>query len=226
MSTIPRTTEQMSVPTGFCTLADLHDQLGGIPLERIRVVSAVGTATEKDLLRVLDHENRICELIDGVLVEKAMGYFESRLAATLVMILGRFVDEHDLGIVLAADGALRILSDQIRAPDVAFLNWDRFPGRQRPAEPIPAIVPDLAVQVLSAGNTEREMERKLDDYFAAGVRLVWIIDPATKSATSYESRQEPQPVKYDESLSGRNVVPGFELPLRELFEKAWPRAGR
>ena len=136
------------------------------------------------------------------------------------------MDEHDLGIVLAADGALRILSNQIRAPDVAFLSWDRFPGREPPAEPIPAIVPDLAVEVLSAGNTDREIERKLDDYFTAGVRLVWLIDPAAKNATIYESRQAPQPVAYGESLSGGQVVPGFTLPLHELFEKAWPRPGR
>jgi hypothetical protein len=74
---------EVSVPAGFTTAAEMHDHLGGIPLERIRVVPPAGWATEADLLRVLDSENRICELVDGVLVEKTIGYFESRLAVAL-----------------------------------------------------------------------------------------------------------------------------------------------
>jgi Uma2 family endonuclease len=208
------------VTTRFVTLADLHAQLGGIPLERIRMVPAPGTAMEEDLLRLLDSENRICELIDGTLVEKPMGYFESRLAAILIMVIGRFVDEHDLGIVLGEAGTLRILSDQIRVPDVAFLSWRHFPDRLLPAEPVPAIAPDLAVEILSKGNTKREMERKLDDYLAAGVKLVWFIDPVTASAVAYEDRHNSHKLSLSDSLTGGSVLPGFELTLQQLFDKA------
>jgi Uma2 family endonuclease len=211
--------------TGFITAAEMQDQLGGIPLERIRILPAPGTATEQDLLRLLDSENRTCELIDGVLVEKTMGYFESQLAMLLGYFIRVYLEQHDLGIVLGADGTLRILADQIRVPDVAFLGWRHFPGRVLPAEPVPAIAPDLAVEVLSAGNTKREMERKLDDYFAAGVELVWFIDPASRSAEVYESRNQRHQVSFDDSLSGGNVLPGFELPLKQLFEKAGWRSG-
>lgn len=69
--------------TGFITAAEMQDQLGGIPLERIRMVPPPRLATEEDLLRLLDSENRICELVDGTLVEKTKGYFESRLAVIL-----------------------------------------------------------------------------------------------------------------------------------------------
>jgi Uma2 family endonuclease len=212
--------------TGFITAAEMQDQLGGIPLERIRMVPQPGTATEQDLLRLLDSENRTCELIDGVLVEKTMGYFESQLAMLVGYFIQAFLQEHDLGIVLGADGTLRILSDQIRVPDVAFLSWRHFPGRMLPAEPVPALAPDLAVEVLSAGNTKREMERKLDDYFAAGVTLVWFIDPALRSATVYEGRQQHQQLSLNESLLGGSVLPGFELSLKQLFDKAGQRSGR
>jgi Uma2 family endonuclease len=215
-----------SATTGFVTLADLHDQLGGIPLERIRMVPPPGAATEKDLLRVLESEDRICELVDGVLVEKTMGYFESRLAIALAFYLERFLETHDLGIVLGADGTLRILDDQIRVPDVAFLSWQHFPGRVLPPEPVPALAPDLAVEVLSAGNTEAEMNRKLKDYFAAGVKLVWFIDPASESAAVYESRYESEKLSLADTLSGGSILPGFELPLKRLFEKAGRRSRR
>lgn len=211
--------------TGFITAAEMQEQLGGIPLERIRMVPSPGSATEQDLLRVLDSEDRICELIDGILVEKTMGYFESSVAAALIVFLGKFLEQHDLGIVLGADGTLRILGDQIRVPDVAFLSWRHFPNRVLPAEPVPALAPDLAVEVLSVGNTRGEMERKLDDYFAAGVQLVWLIDPATQSATVYESRRQRHVLSIAESLSGGTVLPGFELPLKQLFDKAGRRSG-
>lgn len=203
----------------------MQEQLGGIPLERIRMIPPPGFATEEDLLRVMDSENRICELVDGVLVEKTMGYFESSIAAALIVFLGKFLEQHDLGIVLGEGGTLRILSDQIRVPDVAFLSWRHFPGRVLPAEPVPALAPDLAVEVLSAGNTRGEMERKLDEYFAAGVQLVWLIDVASQSATAYEGRHHRRTVSIAESLSGGTVLPGFELPLQQLFDKAGRRSG-
>ncbi|MEX0611233.1 MAG: Uma2 family endonuclease [Pirellulales bacterium] len=211
--------------TGFITAAEMQEQLGGIPLERIRMVPPPGMATEQDLLRLLDSENRICELVDGVLVEKTMGYYESCLAMALGYFIQDFLNRHDLGIVLGEGGTLRILSDQIRVPDVAFLSWQHFPKRVLPAEPVPAIAPDLAVEVLSSGNTRAEMERKLDDYFAAGVKLVWFIDPASQSATVYEERDRPCQLSLSDSFSGGSVLPGFELPLKQLFAKAGRRSG-
>jgi Uma2 family endonuclease len=210
----------------YSTLAELHDRLGGIPLDRIFVVPPPGTATEKDLLRLLDSEDRICELIDGVLVEKSMGFYESRLAVVLIGLLHEFLNQYDLGIVLGPDGTLRILADQIRVPDVAFLSWRHFPGRILPAEPVPAIAPDLAVEVLSKGNTKQEMERKLDDYFAAGVKLVWFIDSVSRSATAYRGRQSFRTIMLAEALSGEDVLPGFELKLHDLFDKAGRQSGR
>lgn len=225
MSTISQPTEQTSAPAGFGTLAELHDHLGAIPLERIRIVPPPGSATEQDLLRVLDSENRTCELIDGVLVEKTMGYIESRLAIALSVALEMFLQQKDLGIVLGSDGTIRILRDQIRAPDVAFFSWRHFPNRLLPSAPVPALVPDLAVEVLSKGNSRAEMERKLDEYFAAGVKLVWFIDPATQSATVYEDRHHSRKLSIADSLSGGSVLPGFELPLQQLFDKAGRRSG-
>jgi len=211
--------------TGFVTAAEMQEQLGGIPLERIRIVPSPGSATEEDLLRVQDSEGRTCELIDGVLVEKTMGYYESSVAAALIMFLGKYLEQQDLGIVLGEGGTLRILSDQIRVPDVAFLSWNHFPGRILPAKPVPAIVPDLAVEVLSQGNTKAEMERKLDDYFEAGVKLVWFIDPASQSATVYEDRDQTRQLSLCDSFSGGSVLPNFELPLQQLFDKAGRRSG-
>ena len=208
-----------SLPPANWTVADLVASLGGIPLDRIRVVPPFGTATEKDVLEVERQTGCPCELIDGTLVEKTMGYIESFLVMRIGFLIQSFLATHDLGIVLGADGTLQVLPDQVRIPDVCFVAWERFPNRQLPSEPIPLLAPDLAIEVLSVSNTEAEMQRKLHDYFTAGVRLVWYIDPQTRSAKSYTAESQCVELSESQSLSGGDVLLGFELPLKELFAK-------
>ena len=211
------TVTDVSAPAEWITVADLWERLGQVPLQRIRLTPAPGTATEQDVLNLIDHEDCICELVDGVLVEKTMGYVESVLAMAVGEYLRRFVRKHKLGIVSGEAGTLRILSDQVRIPDVCFVSWGRFPGGKLPSAPIPAVAPDLAVEILSKSDAEGEMQRKLHDYFTAGVRLVWYIDPRTRTATVYTSPTESAVLGEGDVLAGGDVLPGFELSLRELF---------
>lgn len=199
------------------TVADMLEQLGNVPANRVLLIPAPGTATEQDLLDSLDHQDRICELIDGVLVEKPMGYIESLLAVYILRKIGDFVESRKLGIVLGEAGTLKILPRQVRIPDISFISWSKFPGGKLPQVQIPAVAPDLAVEVLSPGNTEGEMQRKLRDYFAAGVRLVWYIEPATRTAKVYTAPDKCTVLDNTQSLTGGEVLPGFHLPLRDLF---------
>jgi Uma2 family endonuclease len=215
-----------TVPAEIRTVAELLEQLGNIPPERVRMHPAPGSATEQDVLDVEARENRLCELVDGVLVEKAVGYYESRLAAVLIYFLEAYLDREGRGIVLGADGTLRIMPRLVRIPDVSFISWGKLPNRRLPAEPIPDLVPDLAVEVLSAGNTPGEMRRKLREYFSAGVLLVWLIDPRTHTAETYTAPEQMVPVGEDQSLEGGTVLPGFVLPLRQLFARAGQQQGR
>jgi Uma2 family endonuclease len=210
----------LSAARSHWTLADLVEHLGGVPLERIRAFPPPGTATEEDVLQSKSRYNRICELIEGVLVEKTVGYFESMLAVILAWYLETHVRQHDLGIVLEGSGPLRILPDQVRIPDLCFIRWDRFPGGKLPEKPIPAVAPDLAVEVLSRGNTPGEMKRKLHDYFRSGVRLVWYIDPETRTAEIFTSPEERTVIDEQGVLDGGDVLPGFRLVLGDLFARA------
>jgi Uma2 family endonuclease len=210
-------------PDRIVTVADLLDRLGGITPARVWFRPVPGTATEKDVIEVEARENRLCELVDGVLVEKAMGQYESRLAAVLIHYLEVFLDRHDLGVVYGADATLRLMPGLVRIPDVSFVSWDRLPGHELPAEPIPDLVPDLAVEVLSESNTEAEMKRKLREYFQAGSRLVWLVDPQTRTARVYTVPRRSRLVAEDEALDGGAVLPGFSLTLREWFQRAGRR---
>jgi Uma2 family endonuclease len=198
-------------------LAELLDRLGGIPLERIRFQPPPGTATVEDALQIEAREDRLCELVDGVLVEKPMGYTESLIAVRLIAALEAFVVAHDLGVVTGEAGMCHLPANLLRIPDVAFVGWDQFPGREVPDEGAPEVVPDLAVEVLSQSNTPREMERKLREYFRAGVRLVWFVDPQSRNVTVYTGPSRSKVLGADQTLDGGKVLPGFKLPVANLF---------
>lgn len=205
-----------SIPPAV-TVSDLLYQLGDIPASRVRLQPAPGTATEADIVTVHDREKRLCELVDGVLVEKTMGYYESYVAATLIRLIGNFVVDHDLGVVAGADGMMRLAPGLVRIPDVSFVAWETLPGRRLPRQPVPDLVPDLVVEVLSEGNTPREMDRKLDEYFALGVRLVWLVNPEMETVTVYTARHQSIVLDASAMLDGGAVLPGFTLPIRTLF---------
>ena len=199
------------------TLADLLDDLGGISPARVVAVPAAGTATEADLLALMARKVGLHELVDGTLVEKAMGLRESLLALALGGILRAFIIPRNLGLVSGPDGTMRLFPGLVRLPDVAFASWDRFPDRRVPPEPIPSLVPDLAVEILSVSNTPKEMARKRQEYFAAGVRLVWQVDPEARTVAVFTGPEASVVLTEAQALDGGDVLPGFALPLGELF---------
>jgi Uma2 family endonuclease len=199
------------------TLADALALLGDIPTERILYHPPPGTATEEDLLEAERRTGLAPELIDGVLVEKAVGVAESVLAQRLSFQLQAFIMPRNLGWVAGEGATLRILPGQVRLPDVCFISLKQFPSGELPDAPIPGIAPDLAVEVLSRSNTRGEMQRKLRDYFTAGVRLVWYIDPRVKTCRVYTSPDECAALGAHDTLDGGDVLPGFTLKLAELF---------
>ena len=187
-----------------------------MPLSRIRCQPPPGTATEADVLSRPGGEKRLFELVAGTLVEKAGthevggGFYEARLAAVLIYLLERFLERHNLGVVAGPDGAVRLAPGLVRILDVAFFSWKRFPNQQRPAQRVPNLVPDLAVEVLSEGNTEAEMAGKLErQYFRTGTRLVWYVDPEPQTVRVYDSPTEFRLLTAADTLTGGDLLPGL-----------------
>jgi len=210
-------TKAMAMPARIETFGDLLERLGHIPPERVRLHPAPGTATVADVVDIEGRENRLCELVDGVLVEKAMGYIESLLAVAVSAALRAFVVPRNLGLVSGADGMLQLFPGLVRIPDIAYVSWSRLPEGRVPRESVPSLAPDLAVEVLSRSNTEAEMARKRREYFMAGVRLVWLVDFQNRRVQVYSGADLFETFGEDETLDGGDVLPGFTLPLRELF---------
>jgi Uma2 family endonuclease len=171
----------------------------------------------------LEDRDWLCELIDGVLVQKAPDFYACVVQTLLGSYILGFVDERDLGNVVSAAATMEILPGQVRIPDVSFIRWDHFPHRTIPRAPIPRLAPDLAVEVLCSGNTKQEIERKLRDYSEAGVSLVWYIDADDQTARAYTSPERYEAIPAGGVLDGGNVLPGFHLSLAELFARAGKR---
>jgi Uma2 family endonuclease len=205
----------MSIP--IRNFGDLLRRLGDVSPSRIRFQPAPGTATVDDVERIHDHEGILCELIEGVLVEKPVGLKESRLAVFLCGLLNAFVIPRNLGFVTGPDGGMQLLAGLVRIPDAAFTRWDRVPGRAMPTGPVPRLAPNLAAEVLSDSNTAAEMAAKRGDYFSAGVDLVWEIDPDKRTIDVYTTPSTCIALGTGDTLDGGTVLPGFRLPLPDLF---------
>jgi Uma2 family endonuclease len=206
------------------TLAEVLEKiaaLGNIPPERIRMSPPPGTATEADVIAERQGpQRRLCELIDGILVEKPMSTPESLVAAQILRRIANHIDEEDLGAVFGEAGMLRLEPGLVRIPDVSFVPWKNVPGGKiDPYQPIAALVPDLAVEVISKSNTPAEIDRKLKEYFFHGTRLAWVIDPRKQTAKVYTAPDAFKRVTKTGSLDAAPVLPGFKVSLPDVFSR-------
>lgn len=202
------------------TVAELAERFGSLPARRVRVDVTPGAATEDDVLR-LRKTGVYCELIDGVLVEKAVSGHTSLLAIEIAGLLRNFVKPRKLGWVLGCDGFMWLTGDLLRAPDASFIRREQIPGGCYPQKPgYLHLAPALAVEVYSLGNTPPEMEEKRAEYHASGTELVWIVYPETRTIEVSTAADCVVTLAATETLTGEPVLPGFAVNVDDIFNAA------
>jgi len=183
---------------------------------RARAVPLVRTAEE--LFRLPDDGFRY-ELVEGELIQMTLrGAQRGELASLTAYRLRNFVDPRGLGSVSGAKTGFLIRRDPdtVRAPDAAFIRKERVPPGGAPKGYWP-FAPDLAVEVVSPNDPASPLLRKVREYLGAGTRLVWVIDPEVRAVTVYKSPRVARVLEAGDVLTGEPVLPGFRLPLAELF---------
>jgi Uma2 family endonuclease len=208
----------LDAPPQPLTLTDLALRFGPMPAWRLMTDRPLGEATEDDVDDLQQRTKLLAELVDGVLVRKTMGSFESLIAGEIFGMLRDFVKQQRLGWVLPADGMLCLWPGRVRIPDACFISKEQTPDGKFPrGERIANLYPDLAVEVLSDSNTREEMDEKLRDYFQAGARLVWYLDPRARTADVYTAVDRKVTIPADGHLTGDPVLPGLTISLADLF---------
>lgn len=181
-------------------------------------MSATAPVTVEQLLRMPDDGNRY-ELVAGELRKMVpAGWRHGDVGGRLHSLLGHCIVENRLGKVFSAETGFLLARDPdtVRAPDVAFIHRDHLPAEE-PAEAFWPGAPDLAVEVVSPGETISDVDEKVQGWLDAGVAAVWVVNPKWESVTVYRSPADIKTLTKDDGLDGEDVVPGFRCRVRDIF---------
>lgn len=184
--------------------------------------NSVETTTEQKIwtdeeFMALPEDGRY-ELVDGEVIEIGnSGMEHGYLASILNFHLSRCILPKKLGVLCDSSTAFAMKTGNKRSPDIGFVAKARLQGLKRLPKGFFQGAPDLAVEVISPSNTFEEIHNKLVEYFDNGCRLAWVIHPDEQSVLVYRQPQPDRLLKLADSLDGEEVVPGFTLPVSELF---------
>lgn len=159
------------------------------------------------------------ELLKGRVVRMSPpGSRHGGLATRIAILLDQHSRAHGLGAVMTPAGfKLAANPDTVREPDVAFVRQSRIPHSGLPDGFWPG-PPDLAVEIMSPGDRKPEIQEKVDDYLALGVRMVWVVDPKRETVTVYEPDRPAITLRGEDALEGGDVVPGFTCQTARVFD--------
>ena len=183
-----------------------------------RMAKAARVTTADELFKMAD-DGHHCELLHGEFSRMTPpGARHGELSAHLAERLRKHVREHDLGRVFVETGFLLARNpDHVRAPDVAFVQEERVPEQGVPLQYWPG-APDFCVEVVSSNDTYAYVQEKACDWIRYGTRLVVVVEPDRRRVVVHRSDKDVQILSEDDVLDGGDVVPGFELAIRELFQ--------
>lgn len=176
--------------------------------------------TPQDLLAMPDGSHY--ELVNGELKEQIVSLLSSWVGGEIHGRIRDFSRVLDTGLVWPADGGCQCFAETpltVRKPDVMFVRKERLPADWL-QEGFLRIAPDLVVEVLSPNDLAYEVETKVSEYLAAGIRLVWIIDPERRTVRVHRANGSIGWLTDRDTLSGEDVLPGFSCAVRELFPKS------
>ena len=178
--------------------------------------TAVKIWTDEELM-ALPTDGGKRELHNGEIIMSPAGSEHGHISVIIVAELERYIRQHRLGLVFDSSTGFRLDPEHCLSPDVAFVAKARLAGVRRPPRGFFPGAPDLVVEVLSPSDTVEQLHEKLFRYFLHGTRLAWVINPTERNAHVYRTPEAERLLRVTDALDGEDVLPGFRLPLAELF---------
>ena len=185
------------------------------------MATRTGLLTADEYLARVQRTHEFSELVGGEIRPMSpAGARHNIIAVNLVVALTLYLRDHPIGRAFTDNAGFRLPipdaeDDTVRSPAAAFVSFERM--RDVPVGFAP-VAPDLAVEVLSPGDTVRDLDERMDDYFAAGTRAVWVIDPDRRTVAQHATTAPTRRLRERDTLDGADVVPGFTMPVRALFD--------
>jgi Uma2 family endonuclease len=182
-------------------------------------MSTTSLTTAADLLAIPSGMGKRYELVAGELrVMSPSGWRHGEVVDNVAFWLGSYIRQNSLGRGFGAETGFLLTRDPdtVRAPDFAFVAKEHIP-KSKPKDAYWPGAPDLAVEVLSPGDTTGEIDEKIKEWLVAGCAAVWIVDPKLQTVTIYQSPTNVTVKAAGETLQGDPVVPGFSCQVDELF---------
>jgi Uma2 family endonuclease len=173
-----------------------------------------GPATIEDLLRTPDDGQKY-ELVDGTIRVSPAGMRHSKVGAHILYLIARFLEQNPLGEVYSSDVGIVLPNGNVRSPDACFIRQERLPAET--PDTFGEVVPDLAVEVLSPGDRTRHVADKIGEYVEAGVPLIWLVDPRSRTVTVYRSLTDTERLDEGDTLTAEPILPGFGVKVAEFF---------
>ncbi|KKJ00255.1 Uma2 family endonuclease [Prochlorothrix hollandica] len=190
-------------------------------LEAPEIVTLEKKVWTDEAFMALPDDGHHYEIVNGELIDMGnSGALHGYVCSTLMILLGGYIRIQNLGAMFDSSTAFKMKNGNKRSPDISFFGKDRLQGITELPSGFLEGAPDLAVEVLSPGNTIAEIDEKIAEYFQNGARLVWVISPTQHYVLVYRSAPEPDRLlKSGDCLDGEDVVAGFTLPVANLFQK-------
>ena len=171
--------------------------------------------TTMTLEEFLEHDVEGYEYANGELVPMAPPSREhGEISVNVIRYLDAHVHQNKLGRLYTAETTFQV-GERTAKPDVAFVSTARLTGDKTKGFSIP---PDLAIEVVSPSDVQSRIVEKALAYLDAGTRLVWVLEPVSKTVTIYRAETDIEILTHEDTLTGEEVVPGFSCPVAHLFE--------
>jgi Uma2 family endonuclease len=174
--------------------------------------------TPEDLLSMPDGDRY--ELVDGKLVERKMSFWSSYVAGRVFKLVSNYVEPNGLGWPAPEGTSFQCFSNdpgKVRRADTSFIRIERMTVKQANAEGHTTIAPDLAVEVVSPNDLYYDVDEKVAEWLAAGVRLVWVVHPIAHYVRVFRARSKEIALYEEDEITGDDVIPGFRCKVREFF---------
>jgi Uma2 family endonuclease len=174
-----------------------------------------GSVTINDMYH-MPKDGQKYELVDGNVVVSPAGAYHGEIVTKIVHIIATFLDENPLGKVYGDNVGLVFPNGNLRSPDVFVVKNEKLPGGKSPVT-FGEFVPDLAVEVLSPGDSPSHMAQKIGEFLECGVPLVWLVDPQAQTVTVYLSLSQTQQLSSQDTITAEPVLPGFVCLVSRFF---------